>query len=127
METIRDTAFGKLVRVFSHQRWMQYPEEQDVSIWPEYLKEETREKEEGYHPTPNENPEDLEAYGLYTVTSQATTRSRRLSSSTLGNSGQALVISWRGQNDPEVGFPLQLLCRDLHWPLAYYYVLNSRS
>ncbi|KAJ5357975.1 hypothetical protein N7541_005133 [Penicillium brevicompactum] len=101
METIRDTAFGKLVRVFSRKRWMQYPEEQDVSIWPEYLKEETRQKEEGDYPTTDENPEDLETYGLYTVTSQATNRSRRLSSSTLRDSGQGLVISWRGQNDPE--------------------------
>ena len=127
METIRDTAFGKLVRVFSRQRWMQYPEEQDVSIWPEYLKEETRQKEEGDYPTTDENPEDLETYGLYTVTSQATNRSRRLSSSTLRDSGQGLVISWRGQNDPEVGLPLQLLCHDLRWPFAYYHVLNLRS
>jgi DHA1 family multidrug resistance protein-like MFS transporter len=111
METIRDTAFGKLVRLFSRQRWMRYPEEQDVSIWPEFLKTETDAKEEGERTTSLENPEDLETFGLYTVTSQAATRARRVSSSsTLRESGQALVISWRGHDDSEVGFLLIFIC-----------------
>ncbi|KAJ5692471.1 hypothetical protein N7462_001894 [Penicillium macrosclerotiorum] len=112
METFRDTAFGKLVRLSSRYRWMQYPEEQDGSIWPEYLKPETETKDEEA-PTPvteNENQENLEAYGLYTVMSQVTsTRSRRMScASTLhdrptsnSQATQPLVISWRGPDDPE--------------------------
>ncbi|KAJ5118768.1 hypothetical protein N7448_010476 [Penicillium atrosanguineum] len=110
METLRDTAFGKLVRLFSRYRWMQYPEEQDASVWTEYLKTET-EKPEEEPSTPvneNENPEDLEAFGLYTVRSQLSSRSRRMScASTVqdGNqgrsNGQPLVISWRGPDDSE--------------------------
>ncbi|OGE49271.1 hypothetical protein PENARI_c022G07394 [Penicillium arizonense] len=101
METIRDTAFGKLVRLFTHFRYMQYPEEQDLTVWTEYLKTENLPKE-GEPATPvnnDENPEDLEAFGLYTVMSQA---SRRMScASTLRESGRPLVISWRGSDDPE--------------------------
>jgi DHA1 family multidrug resistance protein-like MFS transporter len=104
METIRDTAFGKLVRLFTHFRYMQYPEEQDLTVWTEYLKTENLPKE-GEPATPvnnDENPEDLEAFGLYTVMSQA---SRRMScASTLRESGRPLVISWRGSDDPEVSF-----------------------
>lgn len=117
METLRDTAFGKLVRLCSHYKWMQYPEEQDASIWPEYLKTELETKEEEEPSTPtteNENPEDLEAFGLYAVMSQCSTRSRRMSTaSTLHGennasqqTSQPLVISWRGSDDPEVSFVL---------------------
>lgn len=103
METLRDTAFGKLIRLFSRYRCMQYPEEQDGSVWTEYLKTET-EKTELELSTPvneSENPEDLEAFGLYTVRSQLSTRSRRMScASTVQDenqsrsNGQPLVISW---------------------------------
>lgn len=110
METLRDTAFGKLVRLATHYRWMQYPEEQDLAVWPEYLKTEHRGKE-GDPAVPaidNENPEDLEAFGLYTVMSQA---SRRISAASMIRDGsadssrgnQTMVISWRGPDDPEVG------------------------
>lgn len=111
METLRDTAFGKLVRLFSRYRWMQYPEEQDASIWIEYLKSETEKtyEEPSMSMNEHENPEDLEAFGLYTVRSQLSTRSRRTSrASTVYNKDQSpsdsqlLVISWRGPDDSEV-------------------------
>lgn len=118
METLRDTAFGKLVRLFSRYRWMQYPEEQDASVWPEYLKPETEMNEEPSTPvTENGSQEDLEAFGLYTVTSQVLTRNRRMSSvSTLqderkasSQNAQSSVISWRGLDDPEVSW-IRILC-----------------
>jgi DHA1 family multidrug resistance protein-like MFS transporter len=102
METIRDTAFGKLVRLFTHFRCLQYPEEQDSAVWTEYLKTESlpKEEESATPVTNDENPEDLEAFGLYTVMSQA---SRRMScASTIRENGRPLVISWRGPDDPEV-------------------------
>jgi len=113
METLRDTAFGKLVRLISRHRWMQYPEEQDPSVWTEYLKTETEtektEEEPSTPTTETENPEDLEAFGIYSLRSQLSSRSRRMSyASTLQNGGpdptnkQPLVISWRGPDDPEV-------------------------
>lgn len=114
METMRDTAFGKLVRLFTRYRFMQYPEECDASVWPEYLKTEpdTKEEEEDASTptTENENPEDLEAFGLYAVMSQCSNRSRRMSAASALDGGrnsslktnQSLVISWRGPDDPEV-------------------------
>lgn len=125
MNTIRDTAFGKLVRLFSWYRWMKYPEEQDPSVWTEYLKPENETKEEEAHEessmpvNENENPEDLEAFGLYTVMSQVSTRSRHKSSVSTTQSGSAdpsrsaqpLVISWRGPDDPEVSHTPFLVIR----------------
>ncbi|KAJ5703856.1 hypothetical protein N7493_010994 [Penicillium malachiteum] len=103
METLRDTAFGKLVRLATRYQWMQYPEEQDSSIWVEYLKTETQKEEAtSVAETQNENPDDLEACGIYTVMSQVSTRTRRMSSaSTIGAPDQSIVISWRGPDDPE--------------------------
>jgi DHA1 family multidrug resistance protein-like MFS transporter len=111
METLRDTAFGKLVRLVSGYRWMQYPEERDASMWTEYLKTETEKTEEepSMPVIEDENSDDLEAFGLYTVRSQLSSRSRRMSSaSTIHDGGagpsssQPLVISWRGPEDSEV-------------------------
>ncbi|KAJ5111243.1 hypothetical protein N7532_001778 [Penicillium argentinense] len=94
---------------------MQYSEEQDASVWPDYLKTETAMKgtDEASIPTTdtteNENPEDLEAFGLYAVMSQCSTRLRRMSTvSTLHegvrnspSANQPLVINWQGPDDPE--------------------------
>ena len=76
METLRDTALGKLVRLFSRYRLMQYPEEQDRPLWPEYLKTEGRPKDEDLAApaTAQANQEGLEVFGLYTVLSQVSTR-----------------------------------------------------
>lgn len=103
METLRDTAFGKLVRLATRSKWMQYPEEKDLSTWTEYLKTETKEEGESTTETEDGNPEDLEACGIYTVMSQCSTRPRRVScASTIGGPNQSIVISWRGPDDPEV-------------------------
>ena len=104
METLRDTAFGKLVRLATRYKWMQYPEEKDPSVWTEYLKTEVKEEDTpSTAQTENESPQDLEACGIYTVMSQVSTRTRRMSSaSTIGAPDQSIVISWRGPDDPEV-------------------------
>lgn len=104
METLRDTAFGKLVRLATGYKYMQYPEEKDTSLWTEYLKTEIKdEAESSMTETENGNVEDLEACGIYTVMSQVSTRTRRTSSaSTVGGANQSIVISWRGDDDPEV-------------------------
>ncbi|KAJ5769245.1 hypothetical protein N7520_003804 [Penicillium odoratum] len=105
METLRDTAFGKLVRLATRYKWMQYPEEKDLSVWTEYLKTETKDEGESYISTvetENENAEDLEAVGIYTVMSQCSTRPRRMSSAaTIGGPNQSILVSWRGPDDPE--------------------------
>ncbi|KAJ5797757.1 uncharacterized protein N7503_007053 [Penicillium pulvis] len=103
METLRDTAFGKLVRLATRYKLMQYPEEKDTSLWTEYLKTELKdEAAPSMTETEHGDVEDLEALGIYTVMSQASTRSRRISSaSTIGGANQSIVISWRGDDDPE--------------------------
>ncbi|GAA84884.1 caffeine resistance protein [Aspergillus luchuensis IFO 4308] len=107
METIRDSAFGKLVRIFSRKRWLRYPEENDTGMWTEYLKTEKQVKDEEAAASES----DQENLGLYTVLSQASRASRRLSTASSAkhdgaegahpNSNASLVIDWSGPDDPE--------------------------
>ncbi|GLA38848.1 hypothetical protein AnigIFM63309_006165 [Aspergillus niger] len=107
METIRDSAFGKLVRIFSRKRWLRYPEENDTGMWTEYLKTEKQVKDEEAAASES----DQENLGLYTVLSQASRASRRLSSASTVRQGggegahpnpnASLVIDWSGPDDPE--------------------------
>lgn len=55
-ETIRDTAFGHLVRFLSGHRLLKFPEESDPSIWTRFIDE----KKSGYlaHHGDTEPPED---------------------------------------------------------------------
>ncbi|KAJ5909773.1 hypothetical protein N7504_004416 [Penicillium tannophilum] len=102
METLRDTAFGKLVRLATRSKFMQYPEEKDTSLWTEYLKTERKDEAASSMTETEGDVEDLEALGIFTVMSQASSRSRRMSSaSTVGGANQSIVISWRGDDDPE--------------------------
>lgn len=108
METIRDSAFGKLVRIFSQQRLFQYPEEAEQDGWKAYLKSESPHNKEGF-------PADtVEGEALFTSMSQALHRVQTLervdtthsalekstSSRTLGSK----VIGWRDDNDSEVRY-----------------------
>ncbi|PYH63521.1 MFS transporter [Aspergillus vadensis CBS 113365] len=107
METIRDSAFGKLVRIFSGKRWLRYPEENDTGMWTEYLKTEKQVKDEEAAASES----DQENLGLYTVLSQASRASRRLSTTSTArhdgaegahpNPNASLVIDWSGPDDPE--------------------------
>lgn len=95
IETIRDSAFGKLLRLLSGGSLLQYPEEMDDSAWYTYLQtSETGQPEES---TESNDEGLLQTYGLYAVMSQASSRSRR------GPRGKIPeIISWGGPNDGEV-------------------------
>lgn len=102
METIRDSTFGKLVRVFTRNRLLRYPEEVNPALWTECLKPEPSVKDEEAA-TLADTEEDT--FGLYAVMSQASRASRRLNSiaSTAGvDRGTPLLVDWRGPDDPEV-------------------------
>ncbi|KAA8645033.1 uncharacterized protein ATNIH1004_009244 [Aspergillus tanneri] len=103
METIRDSAFGKLVRIFSGRRWLRYPEEIDPSIWTECLKTERQVTDEEAAALADS---EVDSFGLYTVMSQVSSRvSRRLTSTSHGEYGEKrppVVIDWRGLDDSEV-------------------------
>ncbi|KAJ5871958.1 uncharacterized protein N7529_004311 [Penicillium soppii] len=108
IETIRDTGFGKLVRFFSGRRLLRFPEEQNPSIWNAYVKAPEMKPEETGLSEPDSYEEDLEAYGLYSVMSQASRVGRRTSTTASALSAQnrssPIVISW-GPNDTEVFLP----------------------
>lgn len=109
METIRDSAFGKLVRFFSGYRLLLYPEERDGLTWQQYL-----ERSEAYQEaamTPVSSREFYELHSLYTVMSQASRRRQGrppLRSVLAGpwhgmKEGSPEVIGWGGSDDSEVG------------------------
>ncbi|KAF7116121.1 hypothetical protein CNMCM5793_004141 [Aspergillus hiratsukae] len=97
METIRDSAFGKLVRFFSGYRLLLYPEEMDDSSWRKFLERPEIYREESMSTT---GAEDFyETHALYTFTSQATRRRRQRPPLR-----SVLAGPWRGIHDgtPEV-------------------------
>lgn len=109
METLRDTAFGKVVRIVTGTRWMRYPEEIDEQIWPRYTKTEDEIKDQDQEVTTIPE-DDGDCFGLYTVMSQVS-RSRRLSSTSAAHevskdpsrhAQQHIVIGWLDENDVEV-------------------------
>lgn len=105
METIRDSAFGKLVRIFSGGRLLRYPEETDPCVWTNYLKTEAKLERES---TDTGSDDETDCFGLYTVMSQASrTCSRRLTpahpfQSDRMKNGVPIVIDWSGPEDSEV-------------------------
>ncbi|KAF7591153.1 hypothetical protein BBP40_001927 [Aspergillus hancockii] len=101
METIRDSAFGKLVRVFTGKRWLRYPEEIDPSLWTECLRPVPSVKDEEAATLADT---EADSWGLYAVMSQASRVSRRLNSiaETEGvDNATPLLIDWRGAEDSE--------------------------
>ncbi|PKX90092.1 uncharacterized protein P174DRAFT_463564 [Aspergillus novofumigatus IBT 16806] len=74
METIRDSAFGKLVRFFSGYRVFLYPEEMDGLTWRKYLQTPDAYLEEAMTETSSEG--FYEQHTLYTVMSQCRRRQR---------------------------------------------------
>lgn len=108
IETIRDSAFGKLVRFLSGYSLLLYPEEMDDSTWRRYLQTPEAYAEEGS--TPLRGEDFYEMQSLHTVMSQAVRRRRQrppLKSVLAGpwhgvKEGQPEVIGWRGPDDSEV-------------------------
>jgi DHA1 family multidrug resistance protein-like MFS transporter len=109
MDTIRDSAFGKLVRFFSGYRLLLYPEEIDDVTWRKYLGRPEASQEESMTPG---SEEFYELHALYTVVSQASRRRGRrrppLKSVLAGpwrgiQDGSPEVIGWSDAGDSEVG------------------------
>lgn len=109
IETIRDSAFGKLVRLFSGGALLRYPEETLELAWRTYL--QTSAEAEQYEVTAATSEGELpQPYGLYTVVSQASYRGRRrpplksvLAGPWRGAQGKTpVLIGWEGPDDSEV-------------------------
>jgi DHA1 family multidrug resistance protein-like MFS transporter len=108
IETLRDSAFGKLLRIISGTALLPYPEETHESSWRTYLQTSAEgEQHETESPSDEESPHP---YGLYTVMSQASFRSRRrpplksaLAGPWRGAKGKTpVIIGWGGPDDSEV-------------------------
>ncbi|KAL3440189.1 major facilitator superfamily domain-containing protein [Aspergillus insuetus] len=113
METIRDSAFGKLVRLSTKSRFLKYPEEVDQAACQQCRKVPPQAKDEETPPSPTESSVEDETWGLYSVMSQASRGTRRSSAQLTRNGSEcdippettsgegAVVVDWRGTNDSE--------------------------
>lgn len=99
-ELIRDTAFGKMVRLLSSRRLLLYPEERD----PSFIKEMAATAAKGGMALPEliRNESTVEPNGLETIMSQASHRSRQGSGPMLAaRDEKAMIVGWR-PGDSEV-------------------------
>ncbi|KAK5080229.1 GTPase-activating protein [Lithohypha guttulata] len=108
MDIVRDSAFGKLVRLATQNLFFQYPEEKDISTCKSYLRSQQLAIEEEKHAV----DDDPEAFGLFTVLSQASrhvTRTRsqapegqnESSTDQVCKSEEQLIVDWKDNADPE--------------------------
>ncbi|RAH84649.1 caffeine resistance protein 5 [Aspergillus japonicus CBS 114.51] len=113
-ELLRDTAFGKLVRIASSNWLLPYPEECDSSIASDYSDSAT---EAG---ALEPNASILEPNGLETIMSQASGRSRRGSIYTSGHGNEKSII-----NPQNWGFGKKLFVSSLIWLLTFAIYIGS--
>ncbi|KAJ6104646.1 hypothetical protein N7523_010966 [Penicillium sp. IBT 18751x] len=108
IEVLRDSAFGKVLRIFSGTKVFPYPEEVHELAWRTYL-QTSAETDQPELSTTTSEKESIEPYGLYTVVSQASYRSRRrpslnsaLAGPWRGSKGKTpVIIGWGGPDDSE--------------------------
>ena len=108
IETLRDSTFGKLLRILSGTTLLPYPEETHELAWRTYL--QTSVDAEQLEAETTSDEELPQSYGLYTVMSQASYRSRRrpplksaLAGPWRGAKGKTpVIIGWGGPDDSEV-------------------------
>lgn len=122
-ELIRDTPFGHIVRLVTRNRYLQYAEEKDPSLWQKYV-DEKKSGNVAHHGT-TEDPEDGEKLeglgGIRTRDGQDVSQIQRNSSgsertaldpeATYNNASgvrvdpekgkDVLIVSWFGDDDPE--------------------------
>ncbi|KAB8268085.1 synaptic vesicle transporter [Aspergillus minisclerotigenes] len=126
-ELIRDTAFGKLVRISSGHRLFRYPEELDPSIASEYINRAAEEGDTALEPGPNGNITDPN--GLETIMSQASYRSRRgsIRTSSYRDEKTAMVNWQRGdsENPQNWSFGKKLFVSSLVWLLTFAVYIGS--
>lgn len=98
METLRDTAFGKLVRIFTGQRLLRYPEEIDSSVCRDYFHDQPKLEE--IEAVASHEIEQDPYFGQYSLMPQASRTARRFSSASTVRG--PVVVDWLGPNDSEV-------------------------
>ncbi|RDH28092.1 major facilitator superfamily domain-containing protein [Aspergillus welwitschiae] len=113
MDTISDSAFGKVVRFLTKSRLLPYSEEKVHDICHQYAREQPEARDEKTPLSPVGGAEEDETWGLYSVMSRASRVTRRNPwQSTLDGrssvirpgamSGEdVIVVDWRGPSDSE--------------------------
>ncbi|KAL2851938.1 major facilitator superfamily domain-containing protein [Aspergillus pseudoustus] len=141
METIRDSAFGKLVRFVTNARLLRYPEEVDNNTCQQCRREQPQATDEESAPPPLESEGEDKTWGLYSVMSQASRVTRRNSwQSTLDtrqsctrpgtmSGGNVIIVDWRGPSDSENpqnwSTMKKLLCSCQIWLLTFAIYIGS--
>ncbi|CAG8423352.1 unnamed protein product, partial [Penicillium salamii] len=124
-ELLRDTAFGKLVRISSDHRILRYAEECDSSVASEY----TSSAAEAGLPETERNGSILEPNGLETIMSQASYRSRRHSITGPKHIDEkTIVVGWRAndsENPQNWSSGKKLLVSSLVWLLNFSIYIGS--
>ncbi|RAH42902.1 MFS transporter [Aspergillus brunneoviolaceus CBS 621.78] len=117
-ELLRDTAFGKLVRITSGYRLLPYPEECDTSIASNYIDNAT---EAGVKfPDLEANESILEPNGLQTIMSQASNRSPGVTIHAPGHADEKTII-----NPQNWSLGKKLLVSSLIWLLTFAIYIGS--
>ncbi|RMZ39521.1 caffeine resistance protein 5 [Aspergillus flavus] len=126
-ELVRDTAFGKIVRLLSGHRLLLYPEEQD----PSFIQEMVATAAEVGVALPElvRNESIVEPNGLETIMSQASYRSRQGSwPMPAPRDEKAIIVSWRtvdSENPQNWSFAKKLLVSSLVWVLTFAIYIGS--
>ncbi|GLA40602.1 hypothetical protein AnigIFM63309_008436 [Aspergillus niger] len=102
MDTISDSAFGKVVRFLTKSRLLPYSEEKVHDICHQYAREQPEARDEKTPLSPVGGAEEDETWGLYSVMSQASRVTRRNSwQSTLDGRSSVIrpgtLLLWTGE------------------------------
>ncbi|GKZ61876.1 hypothetical protein AnigIFM49718_008943 [Aspergillus niger] len=102
MDTISDSAFGKVVRFLTKSRLLLYSEEKVHDICHQYAREQPEARDEKTPLSPVGGAEEDETWGLYSVMSQASRVTRRNSwQSTLDGRSSVIrpgtLLLWTGE------------------------------
>ena len=112
-ELIQNTVFGHLLRLLSRQRVLPYVEEQDPSLWKQYIHHDMTQQMAFHGRIGEETLEEKDEHSKNQKASRETSSTRNeggMKTNALGHGidqekGKDVnVIHWYGENDPEVGF-----------------------
>ncbi|GLA65302.1 hypothetical protein AtubIFM56815_008473 [Aspergillus tubingensis] len=123
-ELLRDTAFGKIVRLLSGRRLLLYTEERDRSFIQEMVATAAEVGVALPELIPNESI--VEPNGLETIMSQASYRSRQESwPIPAPRDEKAIIVGWRSGDSENWSFAKKLLVSSLVWVLTFAIYIGS--
>ena len=115
METLRDSAFGQIVRLITRNKTFQFPEERDVSFCEKYINAE-KSGNMAHHGTVEPETEKVKETNGNNLSSSRTSSSTEVEQGAAVNrisqrpvdpeKGRDLcMVDWYGPQDPDVSLP----------------------